>query len=211
MWNVYSALPPMNMDPSRQLIGWLIRHGELKNMHVWDGWGDFDLSEEGRQQAEKAAQWLSFERIGRVVSSDVPRTMHTAQYLMDTGCVECPFMACDSSLRPWFVSDFTGKEKTPERLAEFQKYMDDPDLVIPGGESRNQLKVRVQVIFQYLLAPYKALPTACFIHNSVIKALMGLDAVKEACSPGGIVGVYLDEKGECSFEVLLGKIETELG
>lgn len=211
MWNVYSALPPMNLDPRRELVGWLIRHGELTDMSVWDSWGNLDLSEEGRQQAEKAAQWLSFERIGRVVSSDVPRTMHTAQYLMDTGCVECPFMACDSSLRPWFVSDFTGKEKTPERLAEFQKYMDDPDLVIPGGESRNQLKVRVQVIFQYLLAPYKALPTACFIHNSVIKALMGLDAVKEACSPGGIVGVYLDEKGECSFEVLLGKIETELG
>jgi broad specificity phosphatase PhoE len=201
----------MNLDPARCLIGWLIRHGELKNMHVWDGWGDFDLSEEGKQQAEKAAQWLSFERIGRIVSSDVPRTMHTAQYLMDTGCVCCPFMACDPNIRPWMVSDFTGKEKTPERIADFQKYLDDPDLVIPGGESRHQLNARVQVIFQYLLAPYKALPTACFIHNSVIKSLMGLDTVKEAVQPGGIVGVYMDEKGEISFEVLLGHVAPETG
>lgn len=181
-------------------------------MHVWDSWGDLNLSEEGCQQAEKAAQWLSFERIGRVVASDLPRATHTAQYLMDTGCVECPFMACDPNLRPWFVSDeFTGKEKTPERLAAFQKYLDDPDLVIPGGESRNQVKLRVQVIFQYLASPYKALPTAIFIHNSVIKALMGLEAVKESVLPGGIIGVYMDEKGEVSFEVLLGHVAPEIG
>ena len=112
MWDENSARPPINMAPERTLLGWLIRHGELKNMHVWDGWGDFELSEEGRIQAAKAAQWLSYEHIGRVVSSDVPRTMQTAQYLMDTGCVECPFMACDSNLRPWMVSGYTGKEKT---------------------------------------------------------------------------------------------------
>src|ERR1035437_6616276 len=211
MWNENQAVNPINLTPSRECIGFLVRHGELTNMHVWDAWTGLDLSEEGRQQAEKASQWLSFERIGRIVSSDLPRAVHTAQYLMDTGCVCCPFMACDPSLRPWFVSDFTGKEKTPENLAKFQKYMDDPDLVIPGGESRNQLKTRVQVIFQYLLAPYKALPTACFIHNSVIKALMGLDNVKEAVQPGGIVGVYMDEKGEISFEVLLGHVAPETG
>lgn len=211
MWNENDARPPMNLEPSKSLIGYLIRHGELKNMSVWDGWGDFDLSEEGRQQAEKAAQWLSFERIGRVVSSDVPRTMHTAQYLMDTGCVSCPFMACDTSLRPWMVSDFTGKEKTPERIAEFKKYIDDPTLIIPGGESRNQLHDRVQVIWQYMLAPYNALPTACFIHNSVIKSLMGLDDIKDAVSPGGVIAVYMDEKGEISFEIKLGEPTLEQG
>jgi broad specificity phosphatase PhoE len=205
-------MTPINPTPEKTLLGWLIRHGELVNMSVWDGWGLFDLSEEGRQQAEKAAQWLSFEKIGRVVSSDVPRTLHTAQYLMDTGWVCCPFMACDPNIRPWNVSEeFTGKEKTPERLAAFKKYLDDPDLVIPGGESRNQLHDRVQVIFQYLCAPYNALPTACFIHNSVIKSLMGLDDVKQAVMPGGIVGVYMDEKGEIDFEVLLGHVEPEIG
>ena len=202
----------LNMDPSHQLVAYLVRHGELTSMRVWDSWSDMNLSETGREQAEKAAQWLSFEKIGRVISSDLPRTMNTAQYLMDTGCVSCPFMACDPNLRPWFLADeFTGKEKTPERLASFKKYVDDPSLVIPGGESRDQLKLRIQVIFQYIATPYDAKPTAFFLHNSVIKCLMGLDDVKEACSPGGIIQVLMDEKGEMSFEVVLGEVAPEIG
>lgn len=200
-----------NFDPTKQLVGFLVRHGELKNMHIWDGWGNYGLSEEGKQQAEKAAQWLSFERIGRIISSDVPRTQQTAEYLMDAGSVVCPFMACDPNLRPWMVSEFTGKEKTPKRLAEFKKYLDDPNLVIPGGESRNQLHERIQVIFQYLQTPYQGLPTAFFIHNSVMKSLMGLDDIKECVAPGGIVGVYLDERANVSYEVLLGAVEAEQG
>jgi probable phosphoglycerate mutase len=200
-----------NMDPSRTKIGYLVRHGELKNMRIWDGWGDFDLSEEGKRQAEKAAQWLSFEHFGRVVSSDVPRTMHTAQYLMDSGSVDCQYMVCDPNLRPWNVSDFTGKEKTPERIAEFKKYIDDPTLPIPGGESRNQLKDRVQVLWQYFMAPYKGLPTVGFIHNSVLKSLMGIDDVRDAVSPGGIVAVYMTEKGEIEFQIVMGEVNFEKG
>jgi broad specificity phosphatase PhoE len=201
----------INLDPSLELIGFLCRHGELVNMKIWDSWGNYELSEEGRQQSEAAARWLSFERIGRVVSSDVPRTMQTAQYLMDSGAVACPFMACDPNLRPWLLPGFQGKEKTPERIAEFKKYIDDPDLVVPDGESRNQLHTRVQVIFQYLCAPYDGLPTACFIHNSVIKSLMGIDDIADAVQPGGIVGVYLDPKGAMSFKVLLGAVAPEIG
>jgi broad specificity phosphatase PhoE len=200
-----------NFDPSRQLIGWMLRHGELPRMDIWDSWGSYALSEEGKAQAEKAAQWLSFERIGRVIASDLPRTIQTAQYLMDSGCVACPFLSTDPNLRARKVGYFEGKTKTPERLAEYQKYADDPTLVIPDGESGNQLKDRVQVAYQYLATPYNCLPTALVLHNSVIKCLMGLDGIKEACSPGGLIGVYLDEKGEMSFEVLLGKIEMQEG
>lgn len=200
-----------NLDPAHQCIGYLVRHGELKNMHIWDGWGDYELSEKGREQAEAAARWLSYERIGRVISSDVPRTMQTAQYLMDTGAVSCPFMGTDPNLRPWMVAGFTGKEKTPERIAEFEQYVKNPARPIPDGESRNQLHDRVQVVFQYLATPYNCLPTAVFIHNSVIKSLMCLDDIRDAVAPGGIVGVYMDEKGTMSFEVLLGAVEPETG
>jgi broad specificity phosphatase PhoE len=195
------------LDPSKSLLGWLCRHGALEEPSVWDGWGPYELSEEGMQQAEAAARWLSFERIGRAVSSDVPRTNSTAQYLMNTGCVECPYLATDPNLRPWMVAGFTGKEKTPERLAQFKKYLDNPDLVIPDGESLNQLNARVQVVYQYLCAPYERLPTAIFTHNSVIKSLMNLNDVKSAVNPGGIVAVYLGEKGDISFEVKLGAVE----
>jgi broad specificity phosphatase PhoE len=200
-----------NMDPSKTLIGYLVRHGELTNPNVWDGWGSLDLSEEGRQQAEKVAQWLSFEKIGRVVSSDLPRAIHTAEYIMDTGVVECSYLTCEPNLRPRGVGTFTGKEKTPERLADFQKYLDDPDLVVPEGESQTQLRIRAQVIYQYLVAPYKALPTVCVIHNSVIKALLGLDDQREVVGNGGVIAVYMDEKGEVSFQIVLGESNKEKG
>jgi broad specificity phosphatase PhoE len=200
-----------NMDPSLELIGYLVRHGELTNMHVWDGWGNLELSEKGIQQAETAARWLSYERIGRVISSDVPRTMQTAQFLMDTGAVSCPFLSCDPNLRPWMVADFTGKEKTPERIAEFKKYIEDPSLVIPGGESHDQLADRVQIVFQYLATPYNQLPTAIFLHNSVIKCVMQIHDVKDAVSPGGIIAAYMNPKGEISFHVVLGEMDPEKG
>jgi broad specificity phosphatase PhoE len=201
----------ITLDPARTLLGYLVRHGELKNMRVWDSWGDFNLSEKGRESAEKAAQYLSFEKIGRIVSSDLPRTVETAQCIMETCNVACPWIMYDPNIRPWMVADFTGKEKTPERIAEFQKYMDDPSLVIPDGESRNQLNLRIQVIPQYLASPYCALPTVMVLHNSVIKSLMGLDDIRDAVNPGGIIAVYLTEKGECEFEVVLGFVSPEIG
>jgi broad specificity phosphatase PhoE len=200
-----------DFDPNKQLVAYLVRHGELVNMRCWDGWGSFELSLEGHRQAEQAAQWLSFDHIGRIISSDVPRTLQTAQYLMNTGTVLCPFMGTDPNLRPWNVGIFTGKEKTPERVAEFSKYCEDPTLVVPEGESRQQFNDRVQVIYQYAMVPYKGLPTVFFVHNSVIKSLMGIDDIKDACSPGGVVGMFMDECGKIFFEILLGKVETEIG
>lgn len=201
-----------NIDPDRILLGYLVRHGELKNMNLWDGWGDFDLSPEGHGQAEAAARWLSFERIGRVISSDLPRTMETAQYLMNTGAVECPFLATDPNLRPWNVSEvFTGKEKTDENIAAFKKYIDDPALVIPGGESRNQLRERIQVAFTYLATPYKGLPTVIFTHNSVLRSLMDADDIKDAVSPGGIIAVYLTADQQIIFDIVLGEMNTQKG
>ena len=202
----------LNLDPSRELLGFLVRHGELTiGAQRWDGWGSFELSEEGRQSAEKAAQWLSFNQIGRVISSDLPRTIETAQCIMDCCDVSCPFMMTDPNLRPRMVASFTGQEKTPERLAEFQKYIDNPDLVIPGGESGTQLNQRIQVIPQYLASPYNARPTVLVMHNSVIKSLLGIDSVKHAVAPGGIIAVYLTAAGEFEFEVVLGAVEAETG
>lgn len=200
-----------NDDPTRECVAFLIRHGELTSMSVWDSWGDLGLSDEGREQAYKAAQWLSFQKIGKAVCSDVPRTIETAQYLMDTGAVVCPYLAGDPNLRPWMVGDFTGKEKTPAARAEFQKYIDDPSLPVPGGESLDQFHQRIQVIFQYIATPYDAKPTALFVHNSVLKSLMNIETMKEAINPGGVVSVWMDERGEISFVVELGAVKPEVG
>jgi hypothetical protein len=42
----------------------------------------------------------------------------------------------------------------------------------------------------------------------VIKSLLGVEEVGEVVEPGGIIAVYLDEKGNISFEVVLGAVTT---
>ena len=196
-----------NLNPERELIGFLIRHGELNIDNKWDGWGAFVLSDKGRESAEKAAQWLGFDKIGRVIASDLPRTMQTAEYIMNDCDVSCPYLGSDPNLRAWAIGDFTGKEKTDERKKEFQHYRDNPDVPIPGGESFDQFCERVKVVYQYLSTPYNQLPSVLVIHNSVLKALMGLDEKGDVVLPGGIVAVYIDSKGECSFEIEMGGAE----
>jgi broad specificity phosphatase PhoE len=199
----------LNLDPSRELIGYLVRHGELNIKGKWDGWGNYVLSPEGRQSAEKAGQWLSFESIGRIVTSDLPRATQTADIIMECCNVACPFLASDPTLRAWAIGDFTGKDKTPERKAEFQHYRDNPDEMIPGGESFNQMCERVKIIFQYLMSPYKALPSVIVCHNSVLKGLMGIDEKGNLVEPGGIVAVYLTAEGNFDFEIKLGATDIE--
>lgn len=200
---------PVNPTPDRCCVGFLVRHGELNITKKWDGWGAYKLSDEGRQSAEKAGQWLGFERTGRMISSDLPRTLQTADIIMQCLDISCPFLATDPNLRAWALGDFTGKDKTPERKAELQFYRDNPDEMVPSGESWNQFRERVQVALQYLCTPYNALPTVIVTHNSVLKALMDFDEKGDLVDPGGIIRVDMLPNGELDFVAVLG--ETKAG
>jgi probable phosphoglycerate mutase len=199
----------LTTDPTHELIGYIVRHGELNIDNKWDGWGKFVLSDEGQQSAKRAGEWLGYKRIGRMVSSDLPRAAQTADIISNEISCECPYIATDPNLRAWAIGDFTGKEKTDERKEEFQYYRDHPAIAIPGGESFDQFCERVKVAFTYLCSPYKALPTVIVCHNSVLKGLMGLDEKGDVVTPGGIVGVYLDDKGECHFQILVGATDMD--
>lgn len=200
----------LNVEPTRDVLGFLVRHGDLNLHGRWDGWGNYVLSPEGREAAEKAAQWLSFEKIGRIVSSDLPRTVQTAEIIMQNVNVACPYLATDPNLRAWALGDFTGREKTPERKAQLQYYRDHPDEPVPGGESWNQLRDRVQVALQYLCTPYDALPTVIITHNSTLKALLDLDEKGDIVGDGGIIKVSMDEKGEIHFDAVLGATDNTM-
>lgn len=197
----------INPTPDRETIGYLVRHGELNITNRWDSWGNFVLSPEGVQAAEKAGQWLSFHRVGRVIASDLPRTYESADIIMRCIDVACPFLATDPNLRSWNLGIFTGKEKTPERKAELQHFRDHPDETVPDGESWNNLHERVQVAKQYLCTPYKGLPTVIVTHNSVIKALLDIDDKGDLIEDGGIIRVDMDASGELCYTAVLGAVE----
>lgn len=198
------TMTDLNYDPAHQTIGYIVRHGELNIDSRWDGWGRYVLSPEGRQAAERAGQWLCYEKIGRIIASDLPRTYQTAEIIMGMTHVACPYLATDPNLRSWNIGEFTGKEKTPERRAQLQHYRDNPNEIVPGGESWNSLFQRVQVAFQYLCTPYDGKITVLVSHNSVLKALIGLDERGDIIEDGGIVRVDMDEKGDLQFVAVLG-------
>lgn len=206
------ASNPITMTPARCLMGWLVRHGNLTIENKWDGWGAYDLSPEGIEHANKAGQWLSYEGpVGRIIASDVPRAMHTADIIMGYVQPASVYLTTDPNLRPLMVAGFTGKEKTPENVAAFKYYIDNIDAVIPDGESVRQHMQRVQIIATYLCSPYKGLPTIICCHNSTIKDFIGKPQIREAVSPGGVVAVYMTETGELEFEVVLGQTNEEIG
>ena len=204
-------MPAINLDPTRTLIGYIVRHGELNIENRWDGWGKYVLSSEGKESAEKAGQWLSFEHIGRIVTSDLPRALQTAEIVM--GCCECacPFMATDPNLRAWAIGSFTGRKKTDEAKAEFRYYREHPEVKIPGGESWMDMQERIKVVYQYLCVPYNNLPTVIVLHNSVLKGILDLDEKGDVVEPGGCVAVYLNAEGKCEFEVVLGATKLDEG
>jgi len=129
---------------STELI--VVRHGET----LWNAMGrqqghlDSDLSPRGIRQAEAIAKRLASEKFEVLYASDLGRAYHTAEYIaQQTGH---PITA-DARLRERHLGIFQGltmaqvQERYPEAYAGF--IGDDPDYVIPGGESIRQRHERI--------------------------------------------------------------------
>jgi len=211
----------INMAPDCELIGYILRHGEtvLNANNCWRGWENPPLNEKGTEAAEAAGHYLGFQKLGRIVSSDLLRASQTAEIVMSCASVECPYISYDPNLRPWAISSkFAGMEKTAERLKDFKFYIDHPDVPIPpDGESLNQHRDRNEVIFPYLATPYKGLPTLVVCHTSnVTAAVRRIDEETfqqeewtDVVEPGGLIAVYMDGKGTLSVIPVLGAVKTE--
>jgi len=202
----------------------IVRHGEteLNTANCWRGWENPALNEEGRQAAEAIANFFSWQRVGRVICSDLGRAMETAQYIMGTGNVCCPYVSPDPNLRSWAIGGFAGMKKTAASLARFKKFTDDPDLKIPDseqhpGESLNDFRARNERMTEYIATPYMGLPTVIVVHTSNITALQRLISEVEGneeesidvVAPGGVLAVYMDTDGNLEMVPRLGEIKAE--
>lgn len=130
--------------PATELI--VVRHGET----VWNANGrqqghlDGELNERGHEQAEAIAQRLSNESFDVLVSSDLGRAMQTARHIADRTRHE---IIPDARLRERHLGIFQGltlaqaAEQFPEVHRRFSG--NDPDFIIPDGESRRQTHERV--------------------------------------------------------------------
>lgn len=205
-------------NPWRAPLGYVIRHGETEAnaSNCFRGWENWALNEEGQRACEAIANFFSYERIGRVISSDLDRAMETAQSIMSVGNASCPYLSADFNLRPWNIAGFAGQEKTAKNQKRLEYFIEHPDEQIPDGESLNEFRGR-DVIMNYLATPYDGLPTVIVTHTSNLTHL-AFQADEEdsrqpeahdIVEPGGIVAVYMDDEGKLKIVPRLGAVEAE--
>lgn len=153
----------------------LVRHG--KDVEgVRGGWSNFDLTDEGRSQALKLADYLLKNKnlfcVKYIVSSDLLRTMSTAKFIAEK--LEIPIIK-ETALREMNNGDLAGM---PNNLAE-AKY---PGLYFntlkmderyPNGESPLDFYNRIQNWFVDFLGQNNKMNDNILVvtHNGVINIL----------------------------------------
>ncbi|MGH3622339.1 MAG: bifunctional RNase H/acid phosphatase [Sciscionella sp.] len=158
--------------PTRLL---LLRHGqtELSAARRYSGRGNPELTELGARQAKAAATRLStVDAPAAVVSSPLSRALRTArevatavglQPVVDDGLIELDFGAWEG------LTFAEAAERDPEA---HRRWLADPMMPIPGGESLEAVHRRVRRVRDELLARYRGQTVIVVSHVTPIKTLL---------------------------------------
>jgi probable phosphoglycerate mutase len=132
----------------------IVRHGEtVENVaKIVQGWSCGTLNETGIQQAKKVAERLKNEKIDVCYSSDLERTMKTAQEIMKyhNGVQLIP----EKALREKNSSIWEGKKR--EERDEFLKkhHLSLEEYKAEGGESIPDVQLRMVAFYNALVKKY---------------------------------------------------------
>ena len=150
----------------------IIRHAETelnKNGRI-QGHIDAELSEEGKQQAEKLAQALSKEKIDAVYCSDLKRCRQTIAPLLKIKEIPTTYT---KKLRERKYGIFEGKPKE-----EFFKYMSVDNFIakykrkIPGGETFDKMRERTAALLNRIIEKEKDKNVLISTHGGVSIAVI---------------------------------------
>jgi probable phosphoglycerate mutase len=185
---------------------WVVRHGQtiLNAEGKFRGNRDVPLDEVGRKDAKRLVKFFEDKDFGLVVCSNRKRAVQTAEPLARShGTVAHPTEA----LHALDVGEFSGKPKSKENVAKLEMYISNPDMDIPGGESLNHFRARVQPLFRDGIAEAIKIgkPLVFVIHSSGIHEISNLvyhDHKKILVDPGGVVEVYA-QNGKLGARALL--------
>ncbi|UGT45090.1 bifunctional RNase H/acid phosphatase [Nocardia yamanashiensis] len=160
--------------PTRLL---LLRHGqtELSVQRRYSGRGNPPLTELGRQQAARAAENLAAKGdIAAIVCSPLGRARETAEAagralgvpvrVLD-GLIETDFGA-------WEGLTFAEAQQQDPEL--HSRWLGDPSLPAPGGESFDQVRERIEGVRRDLVALYPGANVLVVSHVTPIKTLLQL-------------------------------------
>lgn len=121
------------------MIIYIIKHPETEfnKRGITQGHLDSPLTKKGELTAKRIAKKLKGKHISKIFSSDLGRCMQTSKIINRALKVK---IISKKELREQNYGDFNGKDSKYIR----QKFdLNNPDTVIPEGESFNQMKERV--------------------------------------------------------------------
>jgi len=176
---------------------WLVRHGQT----TWNkdgkltGWTDVPLTALGQSQARALSDWLSAERFGRVVASDLQRAVHTARLAYGEP------QEVSAELRELEFGELEGLkwDELPEvhknALLAFEGFQ------APGGESTAKLRERVYGFFDRLPQGRHLI----FTHGGVLRMVLREFDQDRLLPPGAVLGMDWEYK-----KVLFVRVEPAM-
>lgn len=201
----------------------MVRHGQSETnvRKVFTGQLNAPLTEAGREQARRMAQYLDKYRVDKIYVSSLERAVETAQAIADRQ--NCPVEKCDAlkeiNSGLWQGLTFTEiAEKYPQT---YEVWRSDIGKATPdGGETCKELYARVTAFLEKVLT--KPEKTVCLVCHAIPIRMMesfilagSADGAQEIpWVPNASVTVYAYdgkfrevERGTCDF---LGELCTNL-
>ncbi|MBE1468006.1 bifunctional RNase H/acid phosphatase [Kibdelosporangium phytohabitans] len=162
----------------------LVRHGQtpLSVERRYSGRGDVALTPLGEQQALAAATRLSamdvVDSSTPIVSSPLGRAKQTAQAIADatSGAVDVHTGLTETDFGSW--EGLTFAEAAERDSALHSRWLSDPSIPAPGGESFDEVHRRVRKVRDELVSAHEGKTVVVVSHVTPIKSLLrlGLDA-----------------------------------
>lgn len=153
-----------------------IRPGETdwNRQGRWQGWVSIPLNELGRRQATALANYIRHIGMGALYTSDLTRAVETAECLAQTLGFK-PIL--DERLRERGIGLWQGLTLDEMRTwypDEYTAMLNDVDgYRIPGGESRDDVRVRVTAALNEIFEQALSETVGILSHTTAIKVMLG--------------------------------------
>ena len=196
---------------AKTLVGLLQRHGdtEANEANVFRSRLDPPLNNEGIKQAEAAAKSIAKMKgmkIKKIASSPMLRALQTADIISEELGLKT---VQDRGLISWNLGFLTGMDKDKYKDV-LDLYIDNPKVPVPDGESLDDLETRLE---EFMDEELRTEGTIYVTHNSNCVTIENLirgnkdgrpESGEKSVEPGGTIGIYVDDNGTYSTEVLFG-------
>ena len=179
-------------DPT--IVVFVARHGTtvLNAAGRFRGKLNPDLDEKGIRDAHKLAKLFSNIDLSYIICSDKTRAVHTADIIAQPKQIQVHHT---EELRALNVGDFSGVKRTAETEAQLEVFLSQPDCPIPGGESLNDFKSRIQPCIKEAVDLYQdtGVPPLIVAHSSIIHEVGSMiygEHKSVLVEPGGVLAIY---------------------